>query len=69
MKCLKRRYGHAHKTFGRVPIGALFQLKDDPENATLEKISKTRYRVKSGSGSGLVFPISQNYPIKRGRQS
>ena len=31
---LRRRYGHA-KTFGKVPVGALFQLKDDPDNAML----------------------------------
>lgn len=70
---LRRRYGHhsKSKTFGKVPVGALFQLKDDPGNALLKKISRTRYKVVRGDefNMGLTFPISQNYQIKRGRQS
>ncbi len=67
---LRHRYGHAGKTFGRVPVGALFQLKDDPDNAMLKKVSKAAYVVVTPglSGSGLKFPISSKYPIKRGRQ-
>ena len=65
---LRRRYGHA-KTFGRVPVGGLFQLKDDPENATLMKVGKSKYRVLSGSGRGLEFIASSKATIKRGRQS
>lgn len=70
MRRLRRRYGRAHarKTFGKVPVGGLFQLKDDPENATLQKVSRTHYKVLSGSGRGLKFIASSKQPIKRGRQ-
>lgn len=68
---MKKRSYRKKKTFGAVPIGALFQLKDDPDNAMLKKISKSSYIVvtRGISGSGLKFPISAKYPIKRGRQS
>jgi hypothetical protein len=74
-RALKRRYGRTSgrtgKTFGRVPVGALFQLKDDPDNAILKKVSKGSYVVVTRGlpGSGLKFPIAASYPIKRGRQS
>ena len=63
---LRRRYGHAGKTFGRVPVGALFQLKDDPDSAMLQKVGKSAFVVV---GSKMRHAISPNYPIKRGRQS
>lgn len=66
---LRKRYGHSKKTFGKVPIGGLFQLKDDPENATLQKVGPSKYKVLSGSGRGLVFVASKTAVIKRGRQS
>lgn len=71
---LRRRYGRTHargKTFARVPVGGLFQLKDDPDNATLQKVSKAAYVVHTPGhpGRGIKFAISGNIPIKRGRQS
>jgi len=66
---LRRRYGHS-KTFGKVPIGGLFQLKDDPDNAILQKVGKAAYIVVTPGhpGRGLRYAISPNYEIKRGRQ-
>jgi hypothetical protein len=66
-----RRRGHAAgKTFGKIPVGGLFQLKDDPDNATLQKVSKASYIVVTPGhpGRGIKFAIAANYPIKRGRQ-
>ena len=65
-RALRRRYGHSGKTFGAVPVGALFQLKDDPDNAMLVKVGKAAYVVQ---GSSLKHHISPKYPIKRGRQA
>jgi hypothetical protein len=58
------------KTFGKVPVGGLFQLKDDPDNATLQKVSKAAYVVVTPGhpGRGIKYAIAANYPIKRGRQ-
>jgi hypothetical protein len=70
---LKKRYGRASgtKTFGRVPLGGIFQLKDDPDNALLQKVGKAAYIVVTPGhpGRGLRHAISPNYAIKRGRQS
>ena len=70
-RALRRRYGHAGKTFGRVPIGSLFQLKDDPDNAMLRKVSKAAYVVDTPGhiARGIKYTISPKYAIKRGRQS
>lgn len=67
---LRRRYGHA-KTFGRVPIGGLFQLKDDSEGVTLQKVSKSKYTVVTPghAAHGLKFIASSKQVIKRGRQT
>jgi hypothetical protein len=69
-RALRRRYGRASKTFGRVPVGALFQLKDDPDNATLQKVSQGAYVVATPGhpGRGIKYAISAKYPVKRGRQ-
>lgn len=64
-----RRHGHMRrgvKTFGRVPVGALFELKDDPAKAILQKTSRIKYKVVRAPGDpyakGLTFAIAQNYP-------
>jgi hypothetical protein len=72
-RALRRRYGQhasAHKTFGRVPLGGLFQLKDDPENSMLKKVGKAAYIVVTPGhpGAGIRHAISPNYAVKRGRQ-
>jgi len=58
------------KTFGKVPVGGLFQLKDDPDNATLQKVSKAAYVVVTPGhvGRGIKYAIAASYPVKRGRQ-
>ena len=72
-RALRRRYGRAegHKTFGRVPMGGLFHLKDDPDNATLQKVGKATYVVVTPGhpGRGVKYPISPNYAIKHGSQA
>jgi hypothetical protein len=70
MRRLRRRYGHARKTFGRVPVGGLFQLKDDPDNATLQKVSKTHYKVTTPGhpARGIKYHSPADQTIKRGRQ-
>jgi hypothetical protein len=71
-RALTRRYGRSsgQKTFGRVPMGGLFQLKDDPDGAMLQKVGKAAYVVATPGhpGRGVKYPISPNYVIKRGRQ-
>lgn len=70
---LKKRYGHSRstKTFSRVPMGGFFQLKDDPDNATLQKVGKAVYVVVTPGhpGRGVRYAISPGYAIKRGRQT
>jgi hypothetical protein len=67
---LRRRYGRA-KTFGKVPVGGLFQLKDDPDNAILKKVGKSQYMVITPGhpSRGIKFIASSKQVVKRGRQS
>ena len=75
----RKRKTSRRKTFGRVPIGGLFTLKDDPANALLMKMSKKKYRVikarkleswQNGidSSKGLVCELSPTATVKQGRQ-
>lgn len=58
------------KTFGQVPLGGLFQLKDDPDNATLEKVGHRSYVVNTRGhvARGIRYTLDPHAPVKRGRQ-
>ena len=53
-RALRHRYGHAHaKTFGRVPVGGLFQYRG--KIGVLEKyVPFGKYYMRTASGDRLI---------------
>jgi hypothetical protein len=51
--------------FQSLAIGDKFKMPEDEEDATLEKISASRYKVLTGSGRGLKFIIDKKAFVRR----
>ncbi len=51
------------KKFKDLKIGQKFKMPNDPENTTLEKVSKTHYVAHGGSGSGTKNKANNNQEV------